>query len=130
MIFMKDVKGIIFDTSFLLEAFKTPGILDSLSEEFPSYEYLVPVSVINELKGIVKSDSGRRGNLARLVLDYISKGRFRVIGSIDSDADRDILMLSMDSGYFVATGDKVLRNSLLEKGVKIVYIKDGYLHII
>ncbi len=122
-------RGILFDTSFLLEAIKTPGAFTHMEELFGDLVFYVPESVVNELRHIASSKKGVKAHRARLVLEYIGD-RFRVVESKSGDADEDILILADEGVYIVATGDSVLRKRLSDAGVKIIYLKDGYPHIV
>ncbi len=125
-----EARGIIFDTSFLLEAIKTPGAFTSMEELFGDLSFYVPESVVDELRRISNRRRGVKPRRARLVLNYIEKGRFKTLESKSDKADTDIQILATEGRYIVATGDSRLRESLAETGVKVIYLKDGYPHIV
>lgn len=124
-------KGILVDTSFLLEAFQSPGSLFWLEERYPHLPLYIPESVLNELHHISKKRLKSKYRRANLILKYIGEsGRFKVVKSLSKNADEDIILLARSKLFIVATGDRNIREKLSEEGVKIIYLKNNYPHII
>jgi rRNA-processing protein FCF1 len=120
--------GILFDTSFLIEAIKTPGVFDFLRERFGSIPFIVPKSILGELEKMMRRGKGEKGRLASLLLRYIDEANFTVLPSRFEEADKDIFEYALSGKYIVATCDRDLRYRLTEKGVRVIYLKDGYPH--
>ena len=124
-------KGILFDTSFLMEAVQSPGSLSYLEEFFSEYPFYISKSVFKELSHIAEGEYGARSRRAQLALEYIKKSRrFKMIKSVSKKPDKDIILLAEENLFIVATDDKEIRKTLLEKGIKTIYLKDNHPHLI
>lgn len=120
-------KGILFDTSFLIEAVRHPSSFSHLEDVYRGFPFYISESILNELLSMAKYRSGSRSKRARLILEYIDKSsRFKIIKSISKKADEDIVLLARRNSFIVATGDRDIRKKLMNKGIKIIYLKDSY----
>ena len=118
-------RGILFDTSFLIEAVRSPGSLSYLEESFNNYSFYVSESVFKELLHLAKGGY-IKSKKAKLALNYIKNRRFKIIRSISKKPDEDVILLAKKNMFIVATGDREIREALLKKGMKIIYLKDNY----
>jgi rRNA-processing protein FCF1 len=123
-------RGLLFDTSFLLEAIVTPGIFSMLEDLYGPYSFHIPRSVVRELEVLSSSDKGELARRAGLVLRYIEESGFNIVPSVSNVADEDILQLSLGGDYVVATLDSRLRRLLSDKGIRVLVLKDGYPKIV
>lgn len=124
------VMGILFDTSFLLEAVSSHGSLSLMEELYGDLPFYIPKSVVRELENLA-SGRGVKAKRAKLVLKYIGESsRFKIIDSKSDVVDDDLLILACEGVFIVATGDRRLRKRLGKSGVRIIYLKDDYPHIV
>lgn len=85
-----------------------------------SFEILIPVTVLNELKHIKNKHS-------KVALKIAQK--YRNIESVKK-GDEAILSLAVKLNAIVITNDRELRKRLIEKGLSVVYIRQrSYLAI-
>ena len=122
-------KGILFDTSFLIEAVQSPGSLLYLEKQFNEYPFYISESVIKELMQLAEGKNVK-SKKAKLALNYIKDKRFKRVNSVSENPDEDIILLAKENMFIVATGDREIREVLLKEGVKIIYLKDNYPHLI
>ncbi len=122
-------KGILFDTSFLIEAVQSPGSLSYLEELFNAHPFYVSETVIRELMHLAEGKS-TKSKKAKSALNYIKNREFKTIKSLSENPDEDIILLAKENMFIVATGDREIREVLLKKGMKIIYLKDNYPHLI
>jgi rRNA-processing protein FCF1 len=78
-----------------------------------SYEILIPMTVLNELKSIKDRHSKAALKIAQ---------KYRTIESIKS-GDEAILSLAVKLHAIVITNDRELRKRLIEKGLSVIYIR-------
>lgn len=121
---LKKYRGIIMDTSFLIQCVKSgAGALEEI--EAMGLSIYVPDKVVEELNRLADRP-GRRGQLARLSLKLINK--FKVIDSGAVSADNAIIKLSTNGDYVIATTDLKLIKSLTQYKIPIICLdKNGNL---
>lgn len=132
------MQKVILDTNMLL----VPGQhkvdifteLDRILEE--SYEVLLLETSIDELKGLA-SGTGADAQAAKLGLMLIEHQRKRdfaaatgsmckalkTISSSNKEHVDDAIVRIAEDGTFVATNDSGLKRRLLEKGVRVIYLR-------
>jgi len=85
-------------------------------------QWLVPVSVLGELRFLAKkADKGRDKIAARVALG-LAKG-CHAVGEDNFDADQAIFELAQETGAAVFTNDKALKKRLFSKGITVVYLR-------
>ena len=125
---------VLVDPSFLVRMVDRPlGGLMMLEEKLGKIEFLVPHSVIDELKSLTKLRS-IRARYAEAALRFASD--LELTFSVKGDnVDSAILNYAMLRDIPVATMDAELRRRLVRKGVTVVSAKDdriiidGNIHI-
>jgi hypothetical protein len=117
------MKKIILDTNFLMipyqfnvDIFKE---IERVIEE--GYELITLDSVVKELKRMKKS-RGKDAIAAKVALELIKKKNVKVIKTKEKKVDNTIIKLA-DKNTIVATNDKVLREKLKNKNVKVLYLR-------
>lgn len=133
------MQQVILDTNMLL----VPGqfkvdIFSELDRVMDGpYEILVPEGVLKELDGLVekgKADDRRAARLAKLLLEHQRQRDFRAAGEsrckglkIISQSNGmyvdDAILEFAEDGTLVATNDAALKRRLLERGVRVIYLK-------
>jgi rRNA-processing protein FCF1 len=78
-----------------------------------SFEILIPITVLNELKNI-------KDKHAKAALKFAQK--YRNVESVKRGDDA-ILSLALKLNAIVVTNDKELRGRLLKKGQKVIYVR-------
>lgn len=119
---------IVLDTSFLVELFSKPGLLDDFRERFMGHSLTIPRSVYNELAGLAGL-GGRVGGVARLALGFVEDFGIVVVDEYDSDADGDVVRLAIDRSCYVATCDGSVMKRCRDRGVRLIYLWKGVLTI-
>ncbi|MDW8092110.1 MAG: hypothetical protein RMJ06_00255 [Nitrososphaerota archaeon] len=112
----------ILDTSFLLLTFELGrDLLDVISSKLGEHiEPSVVGSTLSELDELSRK-RGRRGNLARLALEY-AKG-LPVLGeSGKSYADEELEEVSKKAGYAIITSDSKLFRRLCQRSCRAIYV--------
>lgn len=128
------MKRVILDTNMLL----VPGqfkvdIFSELERVLDdSYEIVILEGTLVELERIAQTASGedkRAARLAQMLLEHERKkpraGKCKGLKTVPSSnphVDDAILEIAEDD-CFVATNDQALKRRLLEKGVRVVYLK-------
>ena len=131
------MRQVIVDTNMLLVPgqFKVDIFteLDKVMDE--SYEIVILQATLEELQKIAQSGSGadsQAAKLANLLISHQQKRDFsassrsnckalKIVSSSTSYVDDAILEIAEDA--FVATNDSALKQRLLEKGVRVIYLK-------
>jgi len=121
-------KCIVLDTSFLVEMFSKPGLLDEFREAFPEARLVIPKSVYRELLRLSEG-GGRSRGYARLALRFIGDAGVEVVDRYDSKADIDVLDLAEESGCAVATCDSSVMRRCRERGIRLIFLWRGVLTI-
>jgi rRNA-processing protein FCF1 len=78
-----------------------------------SFEILIPITVLNELKNIKDKHSKAALKIAQ---------KYRTIESVKR-GDEAILSLAVKLHAIVITNDRELRKRLIEKGLSVVYVR-------
>jgi len=91
------------------------------------YELIVFDSIIKELEKIAKS-KGKDAMAAKTALGLIKKKDVKIVITHDKIVDDTIA--AADDNTIVATNDKVLKEKLKNKNIKIIYLRNKkYLEI-
>jgi rRNA-processing protein FCF1 len=117
---------ILADTNAWLYSIRNKVDLIRLSKkEF--LKILVPDLVFNELEKIsLESEKGKFRKDARLVLDIIeAKNLERVKIERKGSVDNSILRFAVDNECAVLTNDKIFKQKLKKKGVKVYFLRQG-----
>ncbi|KAA0008272.1 MAG: hypothetical protein FE042_02475, partial [Thermoplasmata archaeon] len=98
---------VLLDTSILFSIFeKKLPLLDDVTLELGKVEFVIPESVINELKKLSEHSKGSKRRMAKAILEYIRNEGFQIVKSEDiNDADRDLVLLARKMNAVVATVD-------------------------
>ncbi len=126
------MKRIIIDTNFLLIPYKFK--VDIFSEFFRvcdfNYKLFIFEQSINELKEIIKKQSGIDKNAAQFALKLIELKNISTIKSKQKDVD--ILILNtINKNTIVATQDLYLKKELFKKGASVIILRQRkYLSLI
>jgi rRNA-processing protein FCF1 len=105
---------VIIDTNALIMQVEYKIDFESeLMSLLGSFEILIPMTVLNELKNIKDKHAKPALKLAQ---------KYRIIESIKRGDDA-ILNLALKLNAIVVTNDRELRKRLLEKGQKVVYVR-------
>ena len=115
------MKKIILDTNFLTipQQFKIDIFeeIDRIMEE--KYELVTLDKVVEELK---KMKKGKGAVAAKIGLELIKKKNVKVIKTDDKKVDNAIFKLA-NKNMIVATNDRILRERVKNKNVKVLYLR-------
>ncbi|MEM0333232.1 MAG: hypothetical protein QXX30_02075 [Candidatus Aenigmatarchaeota archaeon] len=114
--------SIILDTNFLLYILKFKVDLNSIIAD-ENLEIYVSESVISELKSL-KNLRTKEGRLAFIALKLLEEGNFKIVKSVSSKVDEDLLILAKKYGFIVATNDKDLRKKLKMNNIKTICLRN------
>ncbi len=123
-----DIKCIVLDTSFLIELFTRPGLLDEFKARFINNHMYVPKSVHSELVRL-SSKGGKLGGAAKLALNFIHKVGVNVDSEFDDKADEDVIELAKKNLCYVATCDSNIIRRCREAGIRLIFLWRGVLTI-
>jgi len=113
---------VLLDTSILFSIFeKKLPLLDDVTLELGKVEFVIPESVINELKKLSEHSKGSKKMMAKAILEYIRNEGFQIVKSEDiNDADRDLVLLARRMNAVVATVDKDLIKLLKRESIDVI----------
>ena len=113
---------VLLDTSILFSIFeKKLPLLDDVTLELGKVEFVIPESVINELKKLSEHSKGSKKRMAKAILEYIRNEGFQIVKSEDiNDADRDLVLLARKMNAVVATVDKDLIKLLKRESIDVI----------
>jgi len=113
---------VLLDTSILFSIFeKKLPLLDDVTLELGKVEFVIPESVINELKKLSEHSKGSKRRMAKAILEYIRNEGFQIVKSEDiNDADRDLVLLARKMNAVVATVDKDLIKLLKRESIDVI----------
>ena len=113
---------VLLDTSILFSIFeKKLPLLDDVTLELGKVEFVIPESVINELKKLSEHSKGSKKRMAKAILEYIRNEEFQIVKSEDiNDADRDLVLLARKMNTVVATVDKDLIKLLKRESIDVI----------
>jgi len=113
---------VLLDTSILFSIFeKKLPLLDDVTLELGKVEFVIPESVINELKKLSEHSKGSKRRMAKAILEYIRNEEFQIVKSEDiNDADRDLVLLARKMNAVVATVDKDLIKLLKRESIDVI----------
>ena len=108
--------------------------LDIFSEieriaHFPYKLYVIDRS-IGELKKVLKEGKGKDKMAAKLAILLVKNKKINIIKAKERYVDKAILDMA-DENFLIATQDKILREKLKKKGVRIIEMRQKkYLRIV
>lgn len=86
------------------------------------YELIIFDKMIDELEKIAEL-KGKDATAARIALGLIKKKEVKIISTNEKTVDNAIID-SVDENTIVATNDKVLKEKLKNKNIKIIYLRN------
>lgn len=115
-------KKACFDTNFLIYSIKQniDFVRELKAKGFS--QFLIPSSVLNELKALSKILKGRERLATRLALEIVSSEGFIVV-EMDKKADDSLLEVCEKEGALLFTNDKHLIKRARKKGVRVGFIR-------
>lgn len=115
---------VILDTNALMVPEQFGVDIFSELERLGYVQWLVPSSVVGELRSLARSaDRGKDKIAARVALELAR--RCVVIGENIPDADLAIERLAIAKDAAVFTNDKPLKKRLFSKGITVIYLRQG-----
>lgn len=123
-----NIEQVLIDSSFILACLEKGKDLLSIAEKrFGSvFKPVTADAIIEELK-LIASKGGKRGRLASLALEIVSK--YNIISDKpmpNEDVDSFIARIAFEKKLIVATNDVKLRSRLRKLGVPHLYLRyDG-----
>lgn len=120
----KETVPVLLDTNILLYSVSEPFEIKSQIEKIGFKKIVITEGVKRELERIATIGRTKEKKFAKLSLE-IAK-RFEVLPDppIEGTVDDQLLYLSKNHGYVVATSDALLRRRLRKEGLPVIYIKN------
>ena len=126
------MKMIVLDTNFLMVPYQFKIDIFSEFDRICNFGYKLFIfdQSINELRKIIKVQSGKNKKAAQFALKLVKLKNINVIESEQKDVD--LLMLNnLRDDTIVATQDKSLKKELIKKGISVITLRQKkYLYII
>ena len=118
------MKKIILDTNFLMIPYKFRVDIFSEISRICSFNYklFIMEKTMEELKGIMKNQSGKDKKAAEFALKLIGLKNIETITSKENDVDSAILNIA-GKDVVVATLDGFLKRQLAEKGASVIVLR-------
>lgn len=118
------MKKIIIDTNFLMIPYKFRVDIFSEISRICSFNYklFIMEKTIEELKGIIKNQSGKDKKASEFALKLIGLKNIEAIASEENDVDSAILNIA-GKDVVVATLDGFLKRQLAEKGASVIVLR-------
>lgn len=126
------MRKIIIDTNFLMIPWQFRVDIFSEFNRICNFNYKLFIfdQSINELKKIIKDQSGKNKKAAQLALKLVKLKNIGIIKSQNENVDSLILNRSSKEDI-VATQDKNLKKELLKKGISVIILRQKkYLELI
>lgn len=126
------MKRIIIDTNFLLIPLQLKVDIFSEFNRICRFNYKLYIfeQSINELKNIIKKQSGKDKKAAQFALKLIKLKNINVIESKPQDVD-SLILNSLAEDDVIATQDLQLKKELLKKGASVIILRQKkYLQLI
>ena len=120
---------VILDTNALMVPEQFGVDIFSELQRLGYVDYMVPKQVLAELETLkTKGDKGLDKIAARVGLGLAE--RCKIIDDVSGNADQAIEHLSVRENAAVFTNDKALKKRLFNKGITVVYLRQGrYLEV-
>jgi rRNA-processing protein FCF1 len=115
---------VILDTNFLMVPFQFKvDILGEIKRLLDvNYELLVPNKVMGELNTLTKKGNLRERKSSRIGLELAKNMKSIKVLGIDPD---DAILSIIDNKTIVCTNDKELRKRVMDKGGRVIFLKQG-----
>ncbi|MGC8936056.1 MAG: PIN domain-containing protein [Candidatus Methanomethylicaceae archaeon] len=120
----KETVPVLLDTNILLYSVSEPFEIKSQIEKIGFKKIVITEGVKRELERIANSGRTKEKKFAKLSLEIAN--RFEVLPDplIGGTVDDQLLYLSKNYGYIVATSDALLRKRLRKEGLPVIFIKN------
>jgi rRNA-processing protein FCF1 len=113
---------VILDTNALMVPEQFGVEIFSELERLGYIEYLVPASVLAELRALASTAKRGKDKVAARVALVLAE-RCRVLGEAGIDADTAIERLALDEKAAVFTNDRALKKRLSSNGITVIYLR-------
>lgn len=113
---------VLLDTSFLVAVIENKIDMVMELKKFGKPELVVLDLVVNELKSLSEG-RGKDSTNARLALQVLGKEMVNVLNAGEGNTDRKIAEYAERMDMTVCTIDRKLKDSLREKGAKVITIR-------
>jgi rRNA-processing protein FCF1 len=113
---------VILDTNALMVPEQFGVEIFSELERLGYVEYLVPASVLAELRALASTAKRGKDKVAARVALVLAE-RCRVLGEAGIDADTAIERLALDEKAAVFTNDRALKKRLSSNGITVIYLR-------
>ncbi|MCK5107446.1 MAG: hypothetical protein KAQ83_01850 [Nanoarchaeota archaeon] len=126
---------ILLDTNFILLPFTLKvDIFTELKRIIDNPEIIILDLIVLELEKIARLDKGSDGRAAKATLSYLEKMPLKVKKTVKhlktanslskiSSVDDKIVEFAAKNGYLVATQDKLLKEKLKNRDIKIITLR-------
>ena len=111
------MRDVLLDTNFLTAPFQMNiSIFEEIDEKYPGNKVFTLDRVVEEAKSI---EDGKYGGLIEKLIE--SEG-VQVLKT-EGNGFVDDLLVDLSDEFLIATNDRELKNSILEKGRPVMYIR-------
>lgn|SRR3989338_1528474 len=118
------MKRIILDTNFLLIPMQFKVDIFSEIERicmFP-YELYILDKTVGEIRKIIKEQSGKSKEAAKVALQLVEKKRLNIVKTSDGKVD-DLILSLLDKDTILATQDELLIKRAAAKGSQLIMLR-------
>ncbi|MEM2058645.1 MAG: hypothetical protein QXO76_10395 [Thermoproteota archaeon] len=120
----KETIPVLLDTNVLMYSASEPFEIRSQLERLGFKNIIVTEGVRRELERLAGSGHAKEKKFAKLSLEIAKKFETLPDPPIGGSVDDQLLYLSKECGYIVATSDTSLRRRLKREGLPVIYIKN------
>ena len=118
---MASTNRVALDTNVLtaIYLFKADAF-EQIKEITGNVEFVIPRQVHDELNSLMEKNEKLK-KAGRIAKELMRKNKVKVVNVDAENADEALLQISKDS--VVATNDKKLRQKIIEKGDKVIFLR-------
>lgn len=120
----KETVPVVLDTNVLMYSVSEPFEIKSQLQKLGFNDIIVTEGVRHELKRLAESGRTKEKKFARLSLEVAKKFETMPDPPVGGGVDDQLIYLSKEYGYIVATSDSSLRRRLKKEGLPVIYIKN------
>ena len=120
------MKKILLDTNFLLIPYQFKVDIFTQIDRISMFKYKLFVldKTLDELKKIVEEQKGKNRDAARIALKLIAIKKIKIIKTKSNMYTDDMILdIASKEDYIVATQDKDLKRSLINRRIRVIVLK-------
>lgn len=120
----KETVPVLLDTNVLMYSASEPFEIKGQLERLGFKKIIVTEGVRRELERLAGSGRAKEKKFAKLSLEIAKRFGTMPDPPVGGEVDDQLLYISKEYGYIVATSDASLRRRLKKEGLPVIYIKN------